>query len=125
VAIATVCALLLGGFAGLVVYDRSAVSAATGVTTREDYLRDHAPEYEDSQFVNQALADKSAQGKALVFLRHTYYLRVPFLYGDPSASWAIDPAKLRTPEQWRHLFRDNGIRWVVKSPVYPPPSPPR
>ncbi len=121
VAIATVCALLVGGFAGLVVYDRSAVSAATGVTTREVYLRDHAPEYEDAEFVNQALADKSTQGKALVFLRHTYYLRVPFLYGDPSASWAVDPAKLRTPAQWRQMFRDNGVRWVVKSPVYPPP----
>jgi hypothetical protein len=46
-------------------------------------------------------------------------LRIPFLYGDPQASWAVDPARLSTPESWREFFRENRIRWVVRSPEYP------
>ena len=120
VAAATLGVLLASGAAGLLVYERAAVSAAVGLTSREIYLRDHAPEYQDAEVINQVLAGKESQGKVLVFLRHTYYLRVPFLYGDPTASWAVDPAKFQTPEEWRKLFRENGIRWVVRSPVYPP-----
>ncbi len=46
-------------------------------------------------------------------------MRIPFLYGDPKASWAVDPARLSTPESWREFFRQNRIRWVVRSPAYP------
>ncbi len=117
-AAATVCGFLLFGAAGLLVYERSALSAAVGLTSRENYLRGHAPEYEEAQFINDTLAGREA-GEVLVFLRHTYYLGVPFLYGDPSASWAVDPARLQTAEEWRRMFREMGIRWVVRSPEYP------
>ena len=46
-------------------------------------------------------------------------MRIPFLYGDPQASWAVDPARISTPEAWREFFRQNRIRWVVRSPEYP------
>jgi hypothetical protein len=115
---ATVCGFLLFGAAGLLVYERSALSAAAGLTSREDYLRGHAPEYEQAQFINHILAGRET-GEVLVFLRHTYYLGVPFLSGDPSASWAVDPARLETPEEWRQMFRERDIRWVVRSPEFP------
>ena len=44
-----------------------------------------------------------------VFFRHTYYLQAPFLYGDPNASWAVDPERLKTPEAC----------WIVRDPEYP------
>jgi hypothetical protein len=71
------------------------------------------------EFVNQALKEEGREGKTLVFFRHTYYLRVPFVYGDPSASWAVDPQRLQTTEAWLELFRKEKIRWVVRSSEYP------
>ncbi len=117
---ATLCAVLLFGLAGLLVYDRSALAEVAGFTSRESYLRDHSPEYEEVEFINQVLKGKEAQGLALVFLRHTYYLRVPFLYGDPAASWTVDPSRLRTPDEWQAFLHAQGIHWIVRSPDYPP-----
>jgi hypothetical protein len=117
---ATLCGVLLFGFAGLLVYDRSALAEAAGFTSREGYLREHSPEYEETEFINRVLKGKEAQGLALVFLRHTYNLHVPFLYGDPSASWAVDPSRLRTSQEWQVFLLAHGIRWIVRSPDYPP-----
>src|SRR5277367_2566581 len=119
VSLATIVSFLLFGVAGLLYYNRSALAAATGLISREDYLQARAPEYEKVRFINEVLAEKESEGKTLVFLRHVYYLRVPFVYGDPGASWAIDPAKLQTAEGWRRLLREQGIRWVVRAPEYP------
>ena len=107
------------GAGGLVWYGRAAAAAALGLTSREDYLLHRAPDYAISEFVNRALAGKSSEGNALVFFRHLYYLQVPYLYGDPQESWAVDPARLATPEDWREFFRRNLIRWVVRAPDYP------
>jgi hypothetical protein len=116
-----VCSVLLLGASGLLIYSRSAISAAVGLTSHEEYLRQHAPEYEKTQFVNGFLAGERFQGRMLVFLRHGFYLRVPFLYGDPAASWAIDPSRFRTTEEWKKLFKSQDIRLVVRSPEYPLP----
>ena len=121
VSFATLGCFLILGVAGLLVYDRSSLPVAVGLTSPSEYLRRRAPEYEEAQFVNQVLAGKETGGNTLVFLRHVYYLRAPFLYGDPVASWAIDPAKLQTPQEWLALFRAQDIRWVVRSPEYPAP----
>jgi Protein of unknown function (DUF1420) len=118
-AVATLFGFVLFAIAGLLVYERAALSAVIGLTSKEEYLRAHAPEYQKVEFINDVLAGRQAQGKALVFLRHLYYLKVPFVYGDPAASWAIDPARLQTVEEWRQMFRDNGIRWIVRSGNYP------
>ena len=48
-----------------------------------------------------------------------FRLRVPFLYGDPAASWAVDPSRLQTPQDWQVFLRAENIRWVVRSPDYP------
>jgi hypothetical protein len=117
--ICTLVLLIVPGIAGLLIYDCSALAVAVGLTTPETYLRNHAPEYAKVQFVNRILSGRRSEGFALVFLRHTYYLTIPFLYGDPSASWAVDPYKLQTPDDWRAFLRAQRIRWVVRSPSYP------
>jgi hypothetical protein len=111
---------LLFGILGLFYYDRPALVVAAGFVPREEYLLQRAPEYEKVRFINKVLAGKEAGGKTLVFVRHVFYLRVPFLYGDPSASWAVDSSKLQTKEEWKTLFKKEGIRWVVRAPEYPP-----
>jgi hypothetical protein len=119
VAAASVCGFLLFGTAGLLWYDRFALAAATGFTPREEYLRDRAPEYGETEFINRNL-QKEGSGKVLMFLRHSYYLNVAFLYGDPSASWAIDPSQYRNAAEWLELFHKQGVRWVVRASEYPP-----
>ncbi len=119
------CLVAVGGFmllgaAGLILYERAPLAAGIGITTREDYLRSRAPDFQTAEFVNEFLAGKENEGRVLVFFRHVYYLRVPFLYGHPAASWAVNPGLLQTPDQWQALFRAEHIRWVVRAPSYPP-----
>jgi len=111
---------LLMGAAGLLLYSRAAVAAAAGLTSREDYLLQRAPDYAKAEFVNGVLDGKGSTERVLVFFRHVYYLRVPFAYGDPVASWPVDPQRLNTPEAWKSFLRGQGIRWVVRAPDYPP-----
>lgn len=117
--IATIAGFLVLGAGGLFAYERDAVVAAVGLTSREDYLSQRAPDYAKAEFVNRFLNEKGIPGITLVFFRHVYDLRVPFVYGHPDASWAIDPDRLRTKEAWRALFRREKIRWVVRAPDYP------
>lgn len=119
VSLGTIVIYLLIGAGGLMLYQRTALSAGVGLVSREKYLQERAPNYEMAEFINGALKDKENDGKALVFFRHLYYLQVPFVYGDPAASWAIDPERFQTPDAWRELFRRENIRWVVRSPMYP------
>lgn len=112
------CFVLFGSVA-LLVYDCLPLATASGLISRDDYRRNRVPEYEAAQFINRALEARKGEGYALLFLRHAYYVRVPYLYADPSASWAIDPARLNTSEQWEQLFKDQHVRWVVRSPDYP------
>jgi hypothetical protein len=115
----TIGLYLLFGLGGLLLYGRSAIAVAVGLNSRQNYLQQRAPNYEQAEFVNRALKGKSREGKTLVFFRHTYYLDVPFVYGDPYGSWAVDPERLQTPEAWREFFRKEKIKWVVRSPDYP------
>ena len=119
VSLGTIGLYLLIGAGGLLLYERTALTVAAGLNSREDYLQQWAQNYMEVEFVNQALKEEGREGKTLVFFRHTYYLSVPFVYGDPSASWAIDPQRLQTTEAWLSLFRKEKIRWVVRSSEYP------
>jgi hypothetical protein len=121
ISIATICNLLLLGAAGLLVYDRPALSAALGFTSRDSYLSQRAQEYEKTQFINSVLANEQNNGTTLVFIRHLYYLRVPFLDGSPDSNWAVDPAKMQTEQDWLAFFRRHDVRWIVRSPAYPRP----
>ena len=55
-----------------------------------------------------------------MFLRHQYYLEVPYVEGNPSESWAVDPTKMQDEAAWTALFEREQIHWVVKAPKYPP-----
>jgi len=115
----TIAGFLLFSAGALAAYARPSVAAAVGLTSREDYLQQRAPDYAVSKFVNRILAGKENEGNALVFFRHVYYLEIPYVYGDTTDSWVVDPTRLATPEAWREFFRRNRIRWVVRSPEYP------
>jgi 4-amino-4-deoxy-L-arabinose transferase-like glycosyltransferase len=115
---ATLVGFLLLGMGGLLMYGRAAAVAAVGAQSREDYLAAHAADFGKVRFVNEALRGHT-EGKALVFFRHVYRLQVPFVYGDPDESWAVDPDKLQSSAQWEEFFQKEKIRWVVKAPQYP------
>jgi hypothetical protein len=105
-------------FIGFVAYDRNNFAVAAGLKSRDSYLRSRAPDYQRSNFVNQRL-DDNGEGRALVFFAHTYYLRVPYLLGHPSDSWAVDPSRLQSDEDWKQFFHQNDIRWVVRNGSFP------
>lgn len=112
-------ACLLGG-AGLPIYTTPAIQAALGLQGEQAYLSARAPDYQISQAVNQSLAKDSAAGKTLVFFRHLYYLRVPYVVGDPAASWQVNPDNLKTAAAWHAFLHSEGITYVVRTPDYPP-----
>ena len=116
----SIAAFLLMGFGGLCLYSRPSWSVAAGFTSRDAYLLRRAPDYAKCEFLNQRLAGKGSEGRVMVFLRHVYYLNVPFVYGDPASSWAVDPARLQTGSAWLRLFRENHIRWVARDASFPP-----
>ena len=57
----------------------------------------------------------------MVFFQHVYYLRVPFLIGDPQVSWVMNPARLNGPQSLMDLFQQQNVQWVIKAPGYPEP----
>jgi Protein of unknown function (DUF1420) len=107
-------------FSGLVAYEAKPIAAATGLISKANYLRQKAPDYRAVEFVNASLQDTSPNRVALVFIRHVYGLNISYLYGDPIASWAVDPDHLQNETQWKEFFREHHIAWVVRNGVYPP-----
>jgi hypothetical protein len=118
--VASVALVLLGGFAGLLIYARNSIKVSLGMSSRENHLREFAPDYQANEFTNNFLRGRPPEGKVMVFNRHVYYLHVPFVYGLPDTNWGIDPSALQTPSQWHGFFAKNGISWVVRSPSFPP-----
>lgn len=117
---AIIAAVLFASFFGLIAYDKNNLAVAAGFISREDYLRSRAPDYQRSEFVNQQLAGKEDQGRALIFFSHTYYITVPYRFGLPSDSWAVDPSRLKTDSDWKTFFQENNIRWLVREESFPP-----
>jgi hypothetical protein len=118
-AIVSIAGFLLFGLGGLALYERNSWAVSAGLISRETYLREYAPDYARSEFVDHYLSETGSDGRALIFFRHVYYLRMPYLYGHPDASWAMNPEELQTDDAWRSLFRSQHIRWVVRAPDYP------
>ncbi len=104
------------------VYARDFLPVVLGLEKRNAFLERMAPDYQIASFVNQSLAGQS--GKVMVFFRHVYYLRVPYVAADPGGSWLMDPDRYRGPEQLLRLLRQLGVRWVVKAPMYSTPFEP-
>jgi Protein of unknown function (DUF1420) len=119
--LATVSVLLacLLGAGGLVLYTTPPILATIGVEDRQHYLREKVPDYQVSEVVNHSLSPSPMAGKTLVFLRHLYYLRVPYILGDPATAWQVNPDSIKTPADWRAFLRDEHIAYVVRSPSYP------
>lgn len=110
---------LIFGAGSCFLYAKDFLPVALGRESREAFLSRMAPDYNIVVFVNRILAHRS--GRALVFFRHHYYLRVPFVYGSPRASWYMDPEECDRAEGVLRLLRKLDIRYVVKSPDYPEP----
>jgi hypothetical protein len=119
VSMASIAGFAAFGLGGLLVYDSPLLSVAVGLTSPGEYLRVRVQAYEQVEFLNQTLAGNKEGGNTLVFLRHLYYLRIPFLYGDPEASWAVDPARLQSPQEMLALLHAHNVRWVMRAPEYP------
>ena len=124
IAFVTIGMFLAACAAGLLLYAYRAVGASLGFMDREAYLRRRAPDYGQVKFVNERLQGQGSACKTLVFVRHLYYLQVPFVSGDPDENWSLDPQRVNSPEAWREFFHANDICWVVRAPDYPPPISP-
>jgi hypothetical protein len=111
-------ACLLGA-GGLALYTAPELRASVGMNDRQSYLEEKAPEYQVSQAVNRTVSSIQAGGKTLVFIRHLYYLRVPYIEGDPATSWAVNPDVLKTAGDWRAFLHAEQIAFVVRAPSYP------
>lgn len=109
---------LIGG-AGLVLYSWKPIEAALGLVSETSYLEARRPQYQEAEAINHLLGNQTKSGKTLVFLRHTYSLEIPYVNGDPTTSWLINPDFLRTPQDWQQFFQREGIAFVVRSPAYP------
>jgi hypothetical protein len=117
--ICTVVLFLLFGAASEVVYAKDFLPVVFGHEKREEFLMRMAPDYPAAAFVTKSL--DGVGGKAMVFLMFVYYLRVPFEIGTPGESWLVNPDKIPDADSLLHFLGERGVRWVVKSPNYPPP----
>lgn len=127
---AIVCAgmatvVLFIAFAGAsdLIYAKDFLPVAVGSESKEAFLSRMAPDFQTAEFVNQSLsATQREEGeKVLVFFRHLYYLRVPYMNGAPDSSWLLDPARYADSANLLRVLRDENIRWVVNTGYYPTP----
>src|SRR5205823_5236806 len=65
--VAAYCVL---GFCGLLVYARPALAVAVGINSQENYLRERAPDFYATEFVNERLASEAAGRKVLIPFAH-------------------------------------------------------
>lgn len=118
-AIGLLTLMMISGAVGLAVYARKPVLSAVGIVSKNKYLRQTSQDYEVAEAVNHLLSGELRSRRVLVFIRHTYYLRVPFMNGDPATSFEIDTTKLRTSRDWHEFFDKENVGYVVRSPIYP------
>ena len=114
--------LIFLGFAGVsdALYARDFLPAVFGRESERAFLERMAPDYRTAEFINQKLGSNAvAGGKVMVFFRHLYYIRVPFVDGSPEYSWEMDPAIYSDPERLLGHLADMHVQWVVRSPGYP------
>ncbi|HUN61855.1 MAG TPA: hypothetical protein VMU53_07690 [Candidatus Sulfotelmatobacter sp.] len=121
VALAIVVLMIVTGAAGFGIYSRAPLIAALGLQSKTEYLEQSSQEYQVVETVNHLLAGQAwPQKTALVFIRHTYYLDVPYLNGSPGTGFVANPDLLRTEGEWQQFFDKHDIGYVVRSPNYPP-----
>lgn len=116
---AIVALMILAGSAGLAIYAKKPAFVALGFLDKTTYLQQSSQEFTAAEEINRVLGQQTQQKRALLFIRHLYYLNVPYLNGDPASSFAVDPNQLQTPQQWSAFFKNNNIGFVVRAPNYP------
>ena len=114
---AAVTLFILFGAVSVGAYGWQFVPVAIGIESKDTFLSRMAPDYNVVRYVNKSLAGRD--GTAMVFFRHTYYLTVPFVRGDPDNSWPMNPDKLQSGDALVGLLQRLGVRWVVKTGKYP------
>lgn len=119
VATALIILMVLAGAAGLAIYSERPVLAALGVLPKTEYLEQSSQDYEVIEAVNKLLGGQQSKLRTLVFVRHLYYLDIPYLNGNPGTSFQVDPERLHATQAWKAFFEKNDIGYVVRSPSYP------
>jgi hypothetical protein len=119
VSVGIMALMIVSGALGLALYCTEPFLTAIGLRSATAYLEDRSQGYNVAQAINHILAEPESAGKALLFLRHEYYVHVPYLNGDPGTSFEVDPERLKTPEQWKVFLKLKGIAYVVRAPEYP------
>lgn len=118
----TIAVFLMFAAASDALYARDFLPVVLGLETENAFLERMAPDYRATEFINRTLYPESSATSAvnvMVFFRHRYYLRVPFVDGAPEYSWPMDPAACSDPEKLLAVLHQLNVRWVVKSPDYP------
>ena len=98
-------------------YAKDFLRVSVGLESKEAFLDRMASDYRAATFLNSVLPQQG--GNVLVFLRHLYYLKVPYVYGDPDSSWMTNPDILTSPQALLAFLKEHDIRWVAKAPGYP------
>ena len=111
--------LAFAGTVGLAKYSARSVLAAAGALSEKTYLEESSADYQIVEAVNNLLRGQNRDLRVLTFIRHVYYLEVPYINGDPGNSFAVDPDVLQTAEAWKRFFEENRIGFVLRSPEYP------
>jgi len=102
------------------VYASNFFPVVFGKESVERFLEREASDYRVTEFVNEALRDREPKGgNVMVFFRHLYYLRIPFVDGAPEYSWLMNPSTYNDEPALRSRLHELNVRWVVKAPDYP------
>lgn len=105
------------GLTSEALYAKDFIPVALGVEQQDVFLNRMAADYAIAAFVNESVPT----GKVMVFFRHLYYLRPPFIEAQPAQSWLMDPARIPDSDTLFDFLQKRNIHWVVKSPDYPEP----
>jgi Protein of unknown function (DUF1420) len=103
-------------------YAKSFLPVVLGTETQEAFLQRMAPDYRVDEFIESTLRsemDRADGGRVMVFYRHLYYLRVPFVEGAPEYSWLMNPSALNDPHVMFALLSRLDVRWIVRTEEYP------
>jgi len=114
----TLLLFLLFGLGSQALYARDFIPVVLGLERREAFLERMAPDYPITAFINRSLGGK---GEVMIFFRHLYYLRPPFMEGRPEQSWLMDPGSISNSQRLLDFLHRENIRWIVRAPDYPEP----
>jgi Dolichyl-phosphate-mannose-protein mannosyltransferase len=120
---ATILVFLVFATASDAIYARGFLPVVLGAESEQAFLKRTAPDYQTVEFINRMLQPEmrgTEDGRVMVFFRHLYYIRVPFVDGSPEYSWLMNPTLYNDKDKLLAHLRELDVRWVIKAPDYPP-----